>query len=284
MMKTPREILESLGTHGKRLIDMFTLESKNITALSHPHIVHAYDSGTAILSDAPEDYFVMEYIDGDTAYSISRDAKVSHRHVVDVVQGIARALTYLSQEGIAHRDIKPRNILIDYETKRPYLIDFGIAVKYNEHDAGLIPESPRALCMSGSNDSILGTPAYISPEVIRGHPASDRSDVYSLGVVAWEMLKGKTPFDATSPLKIMQQVRQQGVPRLSPDDAHPQLGEIIYLMTRQDPRQRIRALDVVNALSALPHYALERVAPTEVPANEQRTEAHAGSDFIMYSR
>src|SRR6266550_7666941 len=185
----------------------FVREARTIASLRHPNIIHIYDFQTSDPSESsnPFAYMVMEYIEGQTLAqylrNTSRPGKMPPAaELVNLFASISRAIDYAHQHGMIHRDIKPSNILLDQRHKthnpmgEPVLTDFGIAK--------LLGAS------SGTVSGVwVGTPLYISPEQAQGQPGTDWSDIYSLGVILYEVCTGVTPFQGENiPAILMQQV------------------------------------------------------------------------------
>ncbi len=178
----------------------FKHEARTAARLTHPNIVPLYTFGEV---DGLM-YFVMGYVSGESlAARLRRDGMFSSEATRVFLADLGGALEYAHRQGIVHRDLKPDNILIDADSGAPLLTDFGIAKA---------PVAGGQLTMTGQ---IVGTPHYMSPEQARGHPSVDaRSDLYSLGVMAYEMLSGRRPFDAESPLESLTQRLTQDPPPL----------------------------------------------------------------------
>jgi tRNA A-37 threonylcarbamoyl transferase component Bud32/tetratricopeptide (TPR) repeat protein len=158
----------------------FMREAHSAGNLSHPNIVTIYDVG----EDGDLSYIAMEYIDGCSLEElISSRKKLSLEETVSLVEQVANALDTAHRKGVVHRDIKPANILIDQEGK-PHLVDFGIA--------------RLATSTMTQTNMIMGTPYYMSPEQIAGKKVDNRSDIFALGGVLYEMLTGQKPFPGES--------------------------------------------------------------------------------------
>ncbi|HKP30609.1 MAG TPA: protein kinase [Gemmatimonadales bacterium] len=190
----------------RTLADRFLAEARLIARLRHPNIVSVYAAGTA---DGML-YFVMDHVPGETLRAcLSRDGRLDPPLVARLTADIAAALDAAARAGIVHRDIKPENILIERTSSGPraLLADFGIAHVMLEEGRNTGP------------GVAMGTPAYMSPEQAAGEQVDARSDIYSLGVVAYEMLTGKPPFDGPRRTVISRQIVDQppSLERARPD-------------------------------------------------------------------
>jgi serine/threonine protein kinase len=172
-----RESLNDLQTR-----ERFERETRIIARLEHAAIVPVYDVGR----DRDQLFFVMRYMAGGSLIERIQSGTLSLAEIGHILQRLAAALDYAHSKGIIHRDLKPGNILFD-EYDNAYISDFGIA-KFTQGTARL------------TSPGIIGTPTHMSPEQALGEHVDARSDVYSLGVILFEMLSGKTPFEATTPL------------------------------------------------------------------------------------
>ena len=173
-------------------IERFRREARAVAQLSHPHIVTVIDAG----EDDSRPYIVFEHVEGETLKTrIKRMGRLPIDEAVAYAIEIARALECAHQNQIVHRDVKPQNVLIDTEG-RAKVTDFGIA---------------RSLDQEGltADGRVLGTTDYVSPEQALGHPVTGQSDVYSLGIVLWEMLTGEVPFKGENQVAVaMKHVRE----------------------------------------------------------------------------
>ena len=180
-------------------LERFLNEGRIVAALRHPHIITIFDIG------ATDDvvYMSMEYVDGgDLKDKIQLSC--SEEEALYVVEGIASALEFAHEEGVIHRDVKPANILYRSDGT-PLLSDFRIA-KQTKVDTELT-----------STGTILGSPFYMSPEQAEGHKVDGRADIYSLGIIFYEMLTGERPYPGDSAIKIIVQHIQSPIPTL-PDE------------------------------------------------------------------
>ena len=163
--------------------ERFTREVDLVAHLEHPHILPIYDYGE--VDGTP--YIAMRYLAGGSMAQWIRRGLPPLDKLAKPVEQVASALDYAHQEGVIHRDLKPGNILLD-ENDNAYLSDFGIA---------------RVLDSNLTGSAIIGTPAYMSPEQANGLPLDARSDIYSLGVVLFELVTGREPFEAETPVALL---------------------------------------------------------------------------------
>jgi len=206
------------------LFDRFRREQEIGKALDHPGVMKVYDD-----EDRSQLYMVMEWVEGRLLRQIlGPQRKLPTERALKIVLGIADALSYIHSHGVVHRDLKPENIMVDGDD-RIKLIDFGIAGQ----------EGARRLTFAKLSQ-VMGTPEYISPEQVKGKRGDGRSDVYALGVILYEMLTGKPPFQGPNPFAIMNDrlLNSPVPPREIDPSISPQLQEIIYRALERDPRNR----------------------------------------------
>ncbi|HLF73823.1 MAG TPA: protein kinase [Anaerolineales bacterium] len=215
----------------------FEREAKIIAQLEHPSIVPVYDVGEE--SDQP--YFVMRFMNGGSLSERVKAGLQSLAEATRVLGQIAPGLDEAHSKGIVHRDLKPSNILFDRKGS-PYISDFGIA-KLVQDQAGNVTGS-----------AIIGTPAYMAPEQASGEAVDGRADIYALGIILFEMLTGKQPYQADTPMGVAIKHITEPVPQIL--DANPNLpagmDAIIQKAMAKDRNERFAtALDMVNALQAV---------------------------------
>ncbi|WP_041313689.1 Stk1 family PASTA domain-containing Ser/Thr kinase [Heliomicrobium modesticaldum] len=177
----------------EEFVRRFQREAQAVAGLSHPNIVNVYDVGR----EGKTDYIVMEFIDGPTLKEVIRSrAPLPPEEAVELAKQICDALEHAHERGIIHRDIKPHNILIT-RTGRVKVTDFGIARSIAQNTMTM-------------DRSIVGSVHYLSPEQARGLPVDEKSDIYALGVVMYELLSGQLPFQGETPIAVaLQQIQEQ---------------------------------------------------------------------------
>ncbi|WP_104175471.1 Stk1 family PASTA domain-containing Ser/Thr kinase [Arthrobacter sp. Y81] len=215
-------------------LDRLGREAKAAAKLSHPHVVGVLDQG----SDGPTAYLVMEYIKGHTLRDVIREkGALSPRLALALIDPVVEGLGSAHAAGLIHRDIKPENVLIA-DDGRIKLGDFGLA---------------RAVTTSTSTGALIGTVAYLSPELVLGRTADARSDIYSVGIMLYEMITGKQPFDGEVPIQVAYQHVNSSVeaPSANVPGLAAEVDELVQWCTARDPEQR--PVDGNALLSELRH-------------------------------
>jgi serine/threonine-protein kinase len=199
--------------------------------LDHPNIVPVYEAGER----NGQAYFSMRYVEGRTLGRLMAGGPLRPREAARYLATVSRAVQFAHEHGILHRDLKPSNILLDLHDE-PYVTDFGLAKRVVPLDG--LPDRA-ALTLSGA---ILGTPAYMAPEQVSGSRgvAGPSSDVYSLGVILYEMLTGRPPFQAATPVDTLLLVLEQDPvrPRLLNPQVDPDLELICLKCLQKEPGLR----------------------------------------------
>jgi serine/threonine protein kinase len=210
----------------------FRAEARYAASLSHPGIARVYDYGES--AEFGGAYLIMELVNGEPLSAIlARAGRLSPDATLDIVGQAARALDAAHQAGIVHRDIKPGNLLVAAggTTK---ITDFGIATAVRAAQASHLTET----------GMVMGTAMYVSPEQATGAPVDASSDIYSLGVVAYECLAGHVPFMASEPLAIAYAHKHAPIPALPPDVPQP-VADLVYDMLAKTPAGRPAGARVV---------------------------------------
>lgn len=222
------KVLKEEFTSNDEILERFKQEANAVAFLSHPNIVNIYNVG----SEGKIHYIVMEYVKGKTLKEIIREKGIlSNEEMLNYSYQIARALESAHTNNIIHRDIKPQNIIITKDDLVK-VTDFGIA---KHSDSATITNSGK----------IIGSAHYFSPEQARGNMTDRRSDIYSLGIVMYEMATGEVPFDAESPITIALKHMQEPLP--SPRKINPRISEglekIILKATAKNPIDRYQRIE-----------------------------------------
>lgn len=225
----------------KQVLQRFEREAKSLAKLSHPNIVNILDYGE--YEDMP--YFVMEYLPGGTLKQ-KLGQVLPWQEAIQILLPVANGLSYAHQHGIIHRDVKPSNILLQ-ETRAAVLTDFGIAK---------LLEGVDGQTLTGSGVGI-GTPEYMAPEQGMGaHTIDARADIYSFGIVLYEMITGHKPYEADTPLAVVLKQMTDPLPR--PTEFIPDLPEdvehILLKALAKQPEDRYQSMDeMIKPLEEVVH-------------------------------
>jgi serine/threonine protein kinase len=239
------KVLPAGLAHDSDFATRFRREARAIAKLDHPHILPVHDFS----QEGELNYIVMRYVEGGTLKEMLGQL-LALNQVVDIIAQIGDALDYAHQQGIIHRDVKPTNVLMD-RGRWALLSDFGLA-KMTADSA--------QITRTGMG---MGTPAYMSPEQAQGEEVDERSDIYSLGIMLFEMLTGQVPFEADTPLAVL--IKQLNTPLPLPRKVNPNIPEpveqVVLKATAKAPEDRYQR--VSEMVDALRWAAAEKGPPTK---------------------
>jgi eukaryotic-like serine/threonine-protein kinase len=247
-------------------VSRFQREAQAAARLVHPNIVQVFDSG---LDEGSHQHFiVMEYIEGQSCAEILRDdGWVDVEEAVAIIEQACEGLHYAHRHGVVHRDVKPGNLLRSREGEVK-LADFGIAKATEQSSITQV-------------GSVLGTAAYLAPEQARGEEAGPRADLYALGVVSYQLIAGRLPYEATSltELALKQQQEEPATLDTLVADVSPELADAVAIALALDPRERYAtARDMGDAISD----AMRGIPPTD-PAGAARVAPATQATSLLAS-
>ncbi len=259
------------GLEGDELAEIlarFQREFRSAGTLTHPSIVTVYDVG----QQSDGSFIAMEYVRGESLEPVLQSDRIlSFKEISDLAAQLGSALDYAHERNIVHRDIKPANILMTWDGQ-PKITDFGVAKL-----------STSTMTRTGT---IIGTPAYMAPEQVTGHPVTGASDQFSLGVILYEMLTGERPFSAESPTSILYKIVHEDPrpPREINRDLPLKINEVLLKALAKDPTERYESCtDLAKAVRR----ALGAAPPPEsmmTPAPRESTLRKGASEAILNRR
>lgn len=230
----------------------FKQEAQAAAKLGHANIVAVYEVGE--FQERP--FFAMEYVEGQPLDKIIESGPLAEREVIELALGICNGLRKAHESGVIHRDVKPSNIIVDHD-RVPRLLDFGLAALGEAEGRG-------------ESGSILGTIGYMSPEQVQGEPSDHRSDLFSLGVVLYEVISGNSPFRcATAPatLNAIAQKTPEPLARYKADVVS-ELQRIVSKLLQKDPAERYQSASEV--IADLEHFKLTRQSSGDLRPRSKR--------------
>jgi serine/threonine-protein kinase len=269
------KILYGRFAEDDEFVERFRREASHAAGLQHQNVVAVYDRGEWDSTS----YIAMEFVDGRTLKQIIQaEGPLAPLRAIELISQVLRAARFAHRRGVIHRDLKPHNVIVDADD-RAKVTDFGIA-------------------RAGASDmtqtgSIMGTAQYLSPEQAQGHPVSAASDIYSVGIVLYEMLTGKVPFDGDSPVTIA--LKQVNEPPVAPAALNPAvpapLQDVVLRALAKDPEDRypdadafIAALDDAKAQivagTAPPAQATAAFTPVDGPGARDATTVLPASSWV----
>jgi serine/threonine protein kinase len=238
------KILKTELNNDEDFVARFKREATSIAKLSHPNIVNVHDVGT----EENINFIVMEYIEGKTLKQVIKaNGRINSKEAVEIAYQIAKALECAHKSNIVHRDIKPDNIMI-MEDNMVKVMDFGIA---KVADSSTV-----------TNVSIMGTVRYLSPEQAKGNLVDGRTDIYSLGVVMYEMVTGQVPYNAESSISIAMMHIQEPVipPKEIISDIPENINQVILKSMEKEPIKRYQTAremaDILKTIKENPNFKI----------------------------
>jgi membrane-associated phospholipid phosphatase len=233
--KTAIKLLRPTVSSNPERLARFDREAKAVASLNHPNIVTIY----SVEQEGELRFLTMEMVEGHTLDEIVPDSGCSSEQFFDIAVPLADAVTAAHRHGITHRDLKPANVMVSDEG-RVKVLDFGLAKLLEEEGAKKRPGDSTATLTSTGH--VLGTIPYMSPEQVKGIEVDHRSDVFSLGILLYEMATGQRPFEGETAAELISSIlRDEPVPAIELNILVPrEVSEVIALCLRKDPDERIQ--------------------------------------------
>jgi eukaryotic-like serine/threonine-protein kinase len=253
--KVALKILPPLLMSGEERLARFNQEAELISALNHPNIITIYEIG----AENGVCYIATEYIDGETLREKMQPRKLTVPEILEIARQTASALSAAHENGVIHRDIKPENIMIRRD-ELVKVLDFGLAKLIESDKKADFEAATQVKTVSGV---IMGTVHYMSPEQARGRDLDERTDIWSFGVVLYEMLAGRKPFEGDSTADIIGNILHREAPDLRPHcpDAPAELARIVSKTLRPEREDRYQTIgelsDDLGRLQKRLEYAAE---------------------------
>jgi serine/threonine-protein kinase len=247
----------------KSFVEKFQREAKMAAQLSHPNLVNVFDQGT----DGEVIFLVMEYVPGITLRDAMNDfGALDTKKALEIIEPLTEALAAAHSAGILHRDLKPENVFLS-DGGKVKLGDFGLAREITEHT---------------QTGSVVGTVAYLSPELVLRGQADARSDIYSLGVMIFEMLTGKQPYQGEQAVQVAYQHANENIPAPSTLNANvPELlDEIVLWTTARNPSQRPASAVALLPVIARAKQDLSRGLTTTLSEIDKTARINLDPDFV----
>jgi TolB-like protein/Tfp pilus assembly protein PilF len=254
-------------------LDRFRREAKALAAVDHPNIVTVF----SVEEDAGVHFLTMQLVEGQPLDRVITDGGLPLDRIVQIGSAVADALAAAHEKGIVHRDLKPANVMVAHDS-RVKVLDFGLA-------KDLATSDPMDATLTSAGHTrpgvVLGTPAYMSPEQIAGRPVDHRTDIFSLGILLYQVASGRRPFDGVSSAELVSAILRDTPPLISElrGDVPGDLARLIRRCLEKDPLQRIQtARDVANELREIGLGAAPSRAGGSI-SSERAAAARVGEGF-----
>src|SRR5215813_417863 len=283
--KVAIKFLSSEVAQNRERLGRFEQEAFAASALNHPNILTVFEIGE---TDSVR-FIATEYVDGETLRRRMRHAQVGVREALDIGSQVASALAAAHKAGVIHRDIKPENLMLRHDDSIVKVLDFGLAKaseKSSSHLTGDELEAATRAIVNTSPGVVMGTAGYMSPEQARGLTVDERTDIWSLGVVLYEMVAGRLPFEGNTPSDVISMILQKEPPALTllSDEATERLDEIVTKALAKDREERYQVVkDLLIDLRRLKQHLdfeseIERTVP---PESRSTAESLRTSDKVF---
>ena len=281
------KVLPTFVSKDPERLRRFTQEARAASRLSHPNVCVVHEIGE---TDDGRPFIAMEYVEGITLRERIRDQAMKLGDVLDIAIQVAEGLIAAHEAGIVHRDIKPENIIIRPEGYVK-ILDFGLAKLTERHKSATTTTMPTLLFHS-TPGVVIGTAAYMSPEQARGVAVDERTDIWGLGVVLYEMASGRAPFTGETPTDVVVAIVERDQPPISQhvEGAPPELERIVKKALRKDRNERYQivkevAIDLRSLRRELEvNSALERSIAPGVGLGSDYARASTGRDRIVETK
>ncbi len=272
----------------------FELEARATGSLNHPNILTIYDIGTTAPEEGETLYLVVELLEGEALRTQLNNGALPMKRVIDYAQQIAAGLTAAHAKGIVHRDLKPENLFVTKDG-RVKILDFGLAKLMgrqksergtrNQADRTLLQDAPDIPPSSLRDDplttpgTVIGTVAYMSPEQVRGEAVDHRSDLFSFGLILYEMVTRRRAFEGASMADLMSAILKEEPPELSATNPqiHPQLEKIVQRCLEKKTERRFQTASDLG-------FALDGLTTPTVPGNRRTRSAQVWATSAMAKR
>ena len=263
------------GDHGPDSTARLLAEARAASALTHPHIAVVYEIGHAEHASQPLDYIAMEYVEGRTLAAIMTEGPLELDLVLDIFEQIADALVEAERLGIVHRDLKPANVMVT-PAGRAKVLDFGVAQR-RSRPAVAADDPTQTSDVADLLGGFAGTVNYAAPEQLTGRPVDVRADLFSLGVMLYELVCGRPPFPGETAGQILEAILTRDVPPFPDPQRDPRLPALERLVRHMLARDRAdRLASSVGLRATFESIRTGRGLPAAAGGNGNRTVAFAG--------